>query len=83
MRLPWLACTVYRPFFTIFWFLFPLWLALLRDWTLLDGGFTFLQSTLFLATLSCHTTLSFILRSYLLQFCLASLGLLFILLLMA
>ena len=25
---------------------FLLWLALLRDWTLLDGGFTFLQSTL-------------------------------------
>ena len=38
MRLPWLACTVCRPFLTIFWFPFLLWLAHLRDWALLDGG---------------------------------------------
>ena len=41
MRLPWLACTVYCPFLTIFWFPFPFWLALLRDWALLDGGLCF------------------------------------------
>ena len=41
MRLLWLACTVCRPFLTIFWFPFPLWLALPRDWALLDGGFCF------------------------------------------
>ena len=41
MRLPWLACTVCRPFLTIFWFLFPLWLALPRDWALLDDGLCF------------------------------------------
>ena len=39
--LPWLACTVCRPFFTIFWFSFPLWLALPRDWALLDSGLCF------------------------------------------
>ena len=39
--LPWLACTVFRPFFIIFWFPFPLWLALLRDWALLDDGLYF------------------------------------------
>ena len=41
MRLPWLTCTICYPFFTIFWFPFPLWLALLRDWALLDGGLYF------------------------------------------
>ena len=41
MRLPWLACTIYRPFLTIFWFPFSLWLALLRDWALLDDGLCF------------------------------------------
>ena len=41
MRLPWLVCTVCHPFLTIFWFPFPLWLALPRDWTLLDGGLCF------------------------------------------
>ena len=41
MRLPWLACTVCRSFLIVFWFPFPLWLALLRDWALLDGGFYF------------------------------------------
>ena len=41
MRLPWLAYTVCRPFLTIFWFPFPLWLALLKDWALLDGGLCF------------------------------------------
>ena len=28
-------------FLTIFWFPFPLWLALPRDWALLDGGLCF------------------------------------------
>ena len=41
MRLPWLACTVCCPFLTIFWFPFPLWLALLQDWALLNGGLCF------------------------------------------
>ena len=41
MRLPWLACIVCLPLFTIFQFLFPLWLALLRNWALLDGGLCF------------------------------------------
>ena len=49
----------------------------------LTVSFAFLQPTLFPATLSCHTTLSFLLRSHLPQSCWASLGLLFILLLMA
>ena len=38
MHLPWLACTVCRPFLTIFWFPFLLWLAPLKSWALLDGG---------------------------------------------
>ena len=41
MHLPWLACIVCRTFLTILWFPFPLWLALLRDWALLDGGLCF------------------------------------------
>ena len=41
MRLPWLACTVCHLFFTVFWFPFPLWLALPRDWALLDSGLCF------------------------------------------
>ena len=41
MRLPWLAYTVFRLFLTIFLFPFPLWLALFRDWALLDGGLYF------------------------------------------
>ena len=41
MHLPWLACTVCRPFFTLFWFPFPLWLALLKDRALLDSGLCF------------------------------------------
>ena len=41
MRLPWLACIVCHPFFTILWFPFPLWLALLKDRALLDGEFCF------------------------------------------
>ena len=41
MRLPWLACTICRSFFTIFWFPFPLWLTLLKDRALLDGGLCF------------------------------------------
>ena len=41
MHLPWLAYIVCRTFFTILWFPFPLWLALLRDWALLDGGLCF------------------------------------------
>ena len=38
MCLPWLAYTIFRPFFTIFWLPFPLWLAPLRGWALLDSG---------------------------------------------
>ena len=49
----------------------------------LTVSFAFLQPILFPVTLSCHTTLSFMLRSCLPQFCWASLGLSFILLLMA
>ena len=41
MRLSWLACIVCRSFLIIFWFSFPLWLALLRDWALLDDGLCF------------------------------------------
>ena len=41
MHLPWLACTVCRPCFTLFWFPFPLWLALLKDRALLDSGLCF------------------------------------------
>ena len=41
MRLLWLACTVCHSFLTIFWFPFPLWLVLLRDWALLDGELCF------------------------------------------
>ena len=41
MRLSWLACTVCHPFFTVFLFPFPLWLTLLKDWALLDGGLCF------------------------------------------
>ena len=41
MHLPWLAYIVYRPFLTIFRFPFPLWLALLRDWALLNGVLCF------------------------------------------
>ena len=37
----WLACIVCHLFFTIFWFPFPLWLAPLRGWALLDGGLYF------------------------------------------
>ena len=43
-------------------------------------GFAFHQPTIFSATISCHTTLSFFLKSCLLQSCRASLGLPFILL---
>ena len=38
IRLPWLACIVCCPFLTILWFPFPLWLAPLRGWVLLDSG---------------------------------------------
>ena len=41
MRLLWLACTFCRLFLTIFWFPFPLWLALPKDQALLDGGLCF------------------------------------------
>ena len=41
MHLRWLACTVCSSFLTIFLFPFPLWLALLKDWALLDGGLCF------------------------------------------
>ena len=49
----------------------------------LTVGFAFLQSTLFSTPISCHATLSFLLRNCLPQSCRASLGLLFILLPMA
>ena len=49
----------------------------------LTVGFAFLQSILFPATISCHTTLSFLLQNCLPQSCWASLGLPFILLPMA
>ena len=38
MCLPWLAYTIFRPFFTIFWLPVPLWLAPLRGWALLGSG---------------------------------------------
>ena len=63
MCLPWLACTVYRPFFIIFWFPFPLWLVLFKVRPCLMVGFAFLQPTFFPTTISYHTTLSFLLRS--------------------
>ena len=47
MRLPRLACTVCHPFLTIFWFPFPLWLAPLRGWALLDGGLCLSSAHLF------------------------------------
>ena len=80
MRLPWLACTVCRLFFTIFWFPFPLWLALLRYWVLLNGGLCSSLAHHFSATPFYHTTLSFLLWSCLPQSCWASLSLPFILL---
>ena len=55
MRLPWLACTVYRLFLTIFWFPFPLWLALPKDWALLDVGLCFSSAHPF----SCYHLLSY------------------------
>ena len=81
--LPWLAYTIFRPFFTIFWLPFPLWLAPLRVGLCLTMGFAFLLPTLFPTTISCHTTLSFLLRNCLPQSCWASLCLPFILLPMA
>ena len=41
MRLPRLVCRVCRPFLTIFWFLFTLWLALFEVRPCLMVGFTF------------------------------------------
>ena len=55
IRLPWLTCIAYRPFFTIFWFSFPLWLALLRDWALLDHGLYFSSAHPF----SCYPLLPY------------------------
>ena len=81
--LPWLACTVFRPFLIIFWFPFPLWLHYLGTGPCLTMGFAFLQPTLFPAIISCHTILSFLLRSCWPQSSWASLGLPFILLPMA
>ena len=84
VRLPWLACTVCRPFFWLFsGFPFFYGLPHLGPGPCLMVGFAFLQSTLFYATISCHITLSFLLRNCLPQSCWTSLGLLFILLLMA
>ena len=53
-------------------------LPYLRVGPCLTVGFAFLQFTLFPATISCHTTLSFLLRNCLPQSCWASLGLTFI-----
>ena len=55
MRLPRLACTVCRPFLTIFWFPFPLWLAPLRGQALLDGGLCLSSAHLF----SCYYLLPY------------------------
>ena len=63
MRLLWLAYTVCHPFLTIFWFPFPLWLALFGVGPRLMVGFAFLQPTLLPATISYHTTPSFLLQS--------------------
>ena len=41
MRLPWLVCTICCPFLTIFWFPFPLWLALFGAGPCLMVGFAF------------------------------------------
>ena len=49
----------------------------------LTVDFAFLQPTIFPATISCHTTLSFLLRNCFPQSCWAPLGMLFILLPMA
>ena len=83
MCLSWLACIVCRLFLTIFWFPFLLWLAPLRGWALLDSGFCLSSAHHFSATISCHDTPSFLLRSCLPQSCWAYLGLPFILLPMA
>ena len=83
MRLPWLACTVCRPFLTIFWFPFPLWLALFGlglawRWALLSFSppFFLLPSPVIPLYHSCCKVI-------LPQSGWASLGLPFILLLMA
>ena len=55
MHLPWLACIVCRTFLTILWFPFPLWLALLRDWALLDHGLYFSSAHPF----SCYPLLPY------------------------
>ena len=55
MHLPWLAYTICHPFFTIFWFPFPLRLALPRDWTLLNGGLCFSSAHPF----SCYHLLQY------------------------
>ena len=57
MHLLWLACTVYHPFFTIFWFPFFLWLAPLRGWALLDGGLCLSSAHPFFCyhLLPCHS----------------------------
>ena len=41
MCLPWLVCTVCRPFLTISWFPFSLWLTIFRAGPCLMVGFTF------------------------------------------
>ena len=72
---------------SVFWlfFGFPFFYGLLHSGAgpCLTMGFAFLQPTIFSATISCHTTLSFLLRICLPQSCWASLGLPFILLPMA
>ena len=55
MHLPWLACIICHLFFTIFQFPFPLWLAPLKGWALLDGGLCFFSAHPF----SCYHLLSY------------------------
>ena len=63
MRLPRLVCIVCCLFLIIFWFLFPLWLALFRAGPCLMVVLLFLQPTLLPAIISYNTTPSFLLQS--------------------
>ena len=71
---PWLFMA-----WAVFWFPILLWLAPLRGWALFDGGLCLLTAYSFIAIISCHTILPFLLWYYLTQSCWASLGLPFIL----
>ena len=84
MRLLWLACIVYYPLLTIFWFLVPLWLALFRAGPCLMVRFAFSSAHPFFLLLSptiplYHSCCEVVLF----QSGWASLGMLFILPLMA